>query len=64
MMKKILSILFIATLFACNNESTDTSRSDSTVIEKDNTINADTGIYNRDTGINKLDSANRRDSLR
>lgn len=49
-MKKLILMFFVAALFACNNESeTDTTRSDTTVIEQDNTINRDTGIMNTDT---------------
>ncbi len=57
-MKKTFLMLLVIALFACNNESTDTSRSDTTVIEKDNTINQDTNMVNTDT-MNMGDSANR-----
>ena len=46
--------MFVAALFACNNESeTDTTRSDTTVIEQDNTINRDTSMINTDTSMNR-----------
>jgi hypothetical protein len=57
-MKKLFLILLVTAFFACNNESTDTTRSDTTVIEKDNTVNRDTTTVNRDT-MNLGDSANR-----
>lgn len=56
-MKNILFMLFVCVLFACNNEATDTTTKDSTVIQQDNTIN-------KDTGMNYTDTANKRDSVR
>ncbi len=56
-MKKLVFMFLITFLFACNNENTDTTRSDSTVIERDNTVN-------RDTGINNTDSMYRTDSIK
>lgn len=56
-MKKLFLVMFVAALFACNNEAeTDTSRSDTTVIQQDNTVNNDTSIINIDTGMNRADS--------
>ena len=56
-MKNILFVLLVCVLFACNNEGTDTTIKDSTVIKQDNTIN-------RDTGMNYTDTATKRDSVR
>jgi len=57
-MKKILLLLLAAFFLACNNEgNTDTTRSDSTVIEQDNTVN-------KDTGMNNIDTMNRGDSIK
>lgn len=57
-MKKMFFLLLVTFLFACTNpEGTDTTRPDSTIIEKDNTIN-------RDTGIKTTDTTNRRDSIK
>ena len=58
-MKKTLVMLLAIFLFACNNEestdSTDTYRTDSTVIERDNTLNSDTSMNRTDT-INRSDT--------
>lgn len=49
-------MFFVTALFACNNEAeTDTIQTDTTIIERDNTLNRDTGIMNTDT-ITRLDS--------
>jgi hypothetical protein len=49
-MKKIFIILLAVAPIACTNEgSTDTNRTDSATIKKDNTINRDTGINSSDT---------------
>ncbi|HKO80316.1 MAG TPA: hypothetical protein VJU78_07980 [Chitinophagaceae bacterium] len=61
-MKNIFLMLLVCVLFACNNESTDTTTKDSTVIEQDNTINRDTSVA-RDTGIN-MDTSNKKDSIK
>ncbi|HKZ68160.1 MAG TPA: hypothetical protein VJ111_17455 [Chitinophagaceae bacterium] len=55
-MKKLFFMFLVVFLFACNNETTDTTRSDSTVIEQDNTVNRDTGISN--------DTMYRKDSIK
>ncbi len=52
-MKKLFLIMFVAALFACNNESETDTLSDTTVIEQDNTINRDTSMINTDTSMNR-----------
>ena len=61
-MKKLCFMLLISVLFACNNETTDATTSDSTVIKQDNTINRDTALIN-DT-MYRRDSLNRADSIK
>lgn len=51
-------MLLVCILFACNNESTDTTTKDSTVIEQDNTVNRDTSV--RDTGMNMTDTTTKK----
>lgn len=61
-MKKLCFILLVTVLFACNNETPDTSTADSIVIKQDHTINRDTGITN-DT-MYRRDSLNRADTIK
>jgi hypothetical protein len=55
-------MLLVSVLFACNNETTDTTTSDSIGIKQDNTINRDTGITNNT--MYRRDSLNRADSIK
>jgi hypothetical protein len=61
-MKKIILLLMVAALFACNNDGGTESTADSTGIDQsntqDNTTNSDTGMMN-DTMMNRRDTANR-----
>lgn len=56
-------MLLVCVLFACNNESTDTTTKDSTVIDQDNTINRDTSMT-MDTGMHNMDTTGRKDSTK
>ena len=48
-MKKLLIVCMAGFLFACNNESSNETVKDSTIIEQDNTNNMDTLAVPRDT---------------
>ena len=59
MKKLVLSFLVATLLSACNNQadtSTDNTRTDTSTVEQDNTINRDTGYMSTDT-MNRRDTA-------
>ena len=56
-MKKLLIVCIVGFMLACNNEGTNESTvKDSTIIEKDNTINRDTMTVPVDTMRTQHDS--------
>jgi hypothetical protein len=59
----MILILCVFALFACNNEGTDTTTGDTTIIEQDNTVNKDTAIV-RDTSMMNADTMTKKDSIR